>query len=232
MVNCEKVWMEKMVGLRRSFRKRKKRPQTLIAERKSAVFGSPAWVSAAVLAALLLTSCGKAESGGNVTTVSIQKDGTVSNHIEESFSQSYYDAEELRQAILMEAADFNKAAGSDAIGVEKIEVDEGVVTVRMTYQNSGDYAAFNDVIFFAGAAKDAPADYELNVVLSGVKDEGQTVGKSDILSMDGYMLLVTDISDPVNLNGKAEYVSDNVTVSDNRKCVQVEGEGMGYVLYK
>lgn len=189
---------------------------------------------AALLAAgtLLLASCSGPQGGGEGSNVSIQKDGTVLSHIEESFAQDYYDLEELQQAILTEAADFNKAAGDDKISVEKIEANEGVVTVRMTYGEPLDYAAYNHVLFYAGAAADVPEGYELNVVLSGVKDDSQTVGKSDILSMEGYKLLIMDIPEPVYLDGKAEYVSGNVAVSPNRKCAQVEGEGTGYVLYK
>ena len=180
----------------------------------------------------LLTSGNGSQGEKSGSTVSIQKDGTILSHIEESFAQDYYDLEELRQAILVEAADFNKAAGSDKISVEKIEADEGVVTVRMTYREPLDYAAYNHVLFFAGMPADVPEEYELNVVLSGTKDNSQTIGKSDILSMEGYKLLVMNIQEPVYLDGRAEYASDNVAVSDNRKCAQVEGEGTGYVLYK
>lgn len=181
---------------------------------------------------MMLTACKDGQDGGESTSVTIQKDGTVLSHIEESFEQDYYDIEELQQAILMEAADYNKMAGEGKIDVEKISVDGGVATVRMIYQESADYAAFNKVSFFAGAAGNAPEGYDLNVVLSGVKDANETIGKSDILAMEDYKLLIMDVQEPVYLNGRAEYVSANVTAADSRKSVWLSGEGLGYVLYK
>lgn len=180
----------------------------------------------------VLTSCKEGQNGEDVTTITIQKDGTVLSNIEESFEQSYYDAQELQQTILTEAADYNKAAGSAKINVEKIDVNEGRVTVRMTYQEPADYAAFNKVLFFVGAAKDAPDECDLNVVLSGVKDANETIGKSDMLAMEDYKILIMGVQEPVYLNGRAEYVSDNVTTADDWKSVWVSGEGQGYVLYK
>ena len=97
MVNCEKVWMEDDGQVWTDF------PKT--AKIMPAVF----------LAAgmFLLTSCNGSQGEKSGSTVSIQKDGTILSHIEESFAQDYYDLEELRQAILVEAAHFNKAAGSE-----------------------------------------------------------------------------------------------------------------------
>lgn len=198
-------------------------------------------------AALLLTSCGQG-SGEETSTVSIQKDGTISSHIKEAFDRSYYDGDELQQSILQAAADYNRAAGSGQITVEKIDVDDGTVTVKMVYQSSEDYADFNRTVFFAGSPKDAESKkFDLNVVLSHVKDTNETIGKSDILAMDDYRLLILKgpeavllngqaeyVSDDVTvyLNGRAEYISDNVTVSSNRKSVKLSEEGLGYVLYK
>ena len=181
---------------------------------------------------MMLTACKDGQDSGESTSVTIQRDGTVLSHIRESFEQDYYDIEELQQAILAEAADYNKMAGEGKIDVEKISVDGGMATVRMIYQEPADYAAFNQVSFFAGAAGNAPKEYDLNVVLSGVKDAGKTIGKSDILAMEGYKLLITDVQEPVYLDGRAEYVSDNITAADSRKSVWLSGEGLGYVLYK
>ncbi len=180
---------------------------------------------------LLVSACGN-DGGGETTSITVQKDGTILSYIVENFEQDYYDGEELQQAILMEAADYNKTAGSGRINVEKVNVDSGVATVRMTYQEAGDYAGFNHMIFFVGSAENAEKDYELNVVLSGIKDTNDTVGKADILAMKDYKLLITDVQEPVFLDGRAEYISDNVTVSSDRKNVQLSGDGLGYVLYK
>ena len=180
---------------------------------------------------LLISACEKS-GGEEVTSITVQKDGTILSHIVESFEQGYYDSEELQQSILAEAADYNKMAGNGRINVEKIDVDSGVATVRMIYQEAEDYADFNHTVFFVGSTEKAGEEYELNVVLSGAKDTNDTVGRADILAMKDYKLLITDAQEPVFLNGKAEYISDNVTVSSDRNNIQLSGDGLGYVLYR
>lgn len=194
---------------------------------------SSKWKTGLLLSMVMLfvSACanGKRE---DFTSITVQKDGTILSYIVESFEQDYYDSEELQQAILTEAANYNKTAGNGKINVEKIDVDGGVATVRMIYQEAGDYAGFNHIIFFVGNTEKAGENYELNVVLSGTKDANDTVGRADILAMTDYKLLITDVQEPVFLDGKAEYVSDNVTVSNDRKNIQLSGDGLGYVLYK
>lgn len=191
-------------------------------------------IKAGLLAAtvvFLLSAC-KENGGEEISSITVQKDGAIISHIVESFEQGYYDSEELQQTILMEAADYNKSAGNGSVSVEKIEVDGGVATVHMTYQSAEDYAVFNHTVFFVGSTEDAEGEYELNVVLSGTKDANDTVGRADILAMKDYKLLITDAQEPVFLNGKAEYISDNVTVSSDWKNIQLSGDGLGYVLYR
>lgn len=194
---------------------------------------SSKWKTGLLLSMVMLfvSACANGK-GEDFTSITVQKDGTILSYIVESFEQDYYDSEELQQAILTEAANYNKTAGNGKINVEKIDVDGGVATVRMIYQEAGDYAGFNHIIFFVGNTEKAGENYELNVVLSGTKDANDTVGRADILAMTDYKLLITDVQEPVFLDGKAEYVSDNVTVSNDRKNIQLSGDGLGYVLYK
>lgn len=194
---------------------------------------SSKWKTGLLLSMVMLfvSACANGK-GEDFTSITVQKDGTILSYIVESFEQDYYDGEELQQAILTEAANYNKTAGNGKINVEKIDVDGGVATVRMIYQEAGDYAGFNHIIFFVGNTEKAGENYELNVVLSGTKDANDTVGRADILAMTDYKLLITDVQEPVFLDGKAEYVSDNVTVSNDRKNIQLSGDGLGYVLYK
>lgn len=184
---------------------------------------------------LTMVSCGSMKSGADGTSVSLDKNGTVQSNIRESFEESYYDEDELLQMILTQAASYNRKAGSGSIAVEKVEVKDGVAEVQMTYAKAQDYASFNKMVFFAGNAKEADQEgYELNVVLSGVKNPQETVGKGDILAMEDEMLLITDTTDTIKLDGKALYVSENVTVSGNGKtvCRSLDSEGLAYIIFK
>ncbi len=184
---------------------------------------------------LVFSACGGEDGDESGTFLSLAKDGTIRSHIEESFEESYYDKEELEQAVLEQAADYNNRTGTESIAVKKVEVKDGLAQVTLTYAGVRDYAAFNQVLFFAGTAGDAQsAGYDLDVVLSGVKDSGETLGKADILALKEEKLLVTDINETVKLDGKALYISDNVTVSSGGKIVKrsEDGNKMMYVVYK
>lgn len=185
----------------------------------------------AVMAAMV--SCSNVGESGSYVTIG--KNGTLQSNIEESFEESYYDQEELQQMILTQAATYNRGTGNSSITVEKVDVRDGIAVVQMTYAAAGDYASFNKAVFFVGKAQDAEKEgYELNVVLSGVKDSKETVGKSDILAVENVTLLITDIDDAIQLNGKALYVSDNVIVSDNGKtvCRMEDSEKTAYIIFK
>lgn len=188
-----------------------------------------------LLGVLCVTSCGGAEEEDGAGAISFTKEGTIRSDIRESFEQSYYDKDELQQAVLEEVADYNNSAGAESITVEKVTVEDGVALVEMTYQKAADYAAFNQTTFFCGSAAQAKSGgFNLNVVLSGVKDTTETVGESDILAMEGVTLLITDVPEEISLNGKALYVSDNTTVSGSGKNVRAAGEDgeLIYIIFK
>lgn len=188
----------------------------------------------------VMVSCSSKSEEAEGTFISFGKDGSVQSHITESFvpenaSENYYDEAELQQSILSQAASYNRNAENGSITVEKVEAKDDMVIVQMTYASTQDYAAFNKAVLFMGeASKAAEEGYELNVVLSSIKDANETVGKADILAMKDAMLLITNVSDTIILNGKALYVSGNVTVSGNAKAVMrsAEDNGLAYIIFK
>lgn len=168
------------------------------------------------------------------STVSILKDGRIDSQIIENFEKPYYDQDELQQRILQEVASYNRMAGEGAISVEKVDADNGIVRVKMTYAKASDYAAFNNGVFFVGSIEEArEAGYDLNKVLSSTKDSLVTVGMSDMLAMTDVQILITDMKEPVTLNGKAAYISNNVTVNEKLKTVifDQESKELSYIIY-
>ena len=183
----------------------------------------------------VMVSCGSTGTEMEETSVSLGTEGMIQSNIVESFAESYYDEAELQQSILSQAATYNRMNENGSVKVEKVEVKDNMALVQMTYAGAGDYASFNKAVFFVGEAKEAAEEgYELNVVLSSVKDSGETIGKADILAMKEATLLITDVSDAIILNGKALYVSENVTVSGNAKTIKrsAEDDGLAYIIFK
>lgn len=191
--------------------------------------------AAIVLVSLFFTACGSEEGENSASTISFTKEGKVRAELKESFEQSYYDKDELQQTILTEVAEYNRTAGDENISVEKVEVADGMAEVAMTYEGAGDYASFNQVVFFAGSPAEAEsAGYDLNVVLSSVKNANETIGKSDILAMKDVTVLITDEQEGIALDSRVLYVSDNVAVSGNARELRRAGEdkNLAYIIYK
>ncbi|MGN0376931.1 MAG: hypothetical protein ACI4ED_04780 [Suilimivivens sp.] len=185
-----------------------------------------------ITGAVALTACAGEEEE---SFVSLLKDGSVDSTIVEDFDKAYYDKDELQKMILEEAASYNRSVGEGAISIDKISVADGVAKVKMIYAGADDYAAFNDMIFFVGTVQEAKeAGYDLNKVLSSATDRLATVGMSDMLAMEDVNILITDMKEPVILNGKALYISGNVTVDKKYKTVSFDesSEGLAYVIYK
>lgn len=188
-----------------------------------------------VLVSLFFTACGSEEGESSAAAISFTKEGKVRAELKESFEQSYYDKDELEQTILTEVAEYNRTAGNDSITVEKVEVADGMAEVAMTYEGAKDYASFNQVVFFAGSPAEAEsAGYDLNVVLSSVKNANETIGKSDILAMKDVTILITDEREAIALSSKALYVSSNVALSQNARELRMAGEDkeLAYIIYK
>lgn len=185
-----------------------------------------------MLAAVTLGGCG---SETEESRAELQKDGSVKSVVTADFDKPDYDIEELKQMVLEESAAYNRSTGDGAISVEKVSEKNGTASVKMTYKSAADYAAFNDGIFFVGSPKEAEEEgYNLNRVLSGTKNPLETVGGADILAMDDAKILITDMKDPVVLDGKAVYTSDNVQTDKKYKTVTLKEESgePAYIIYK
>lgn len=183
---------------------------------------------------MTLSACGSFGNSTEETRILLNKDGSIKSYITESFEKDYYLQEELQQMILSEAASYNRSKGESRITVEKVEVAEQTATVEMTYAAAEDYSTFNDVLFFMGSPADAAdAGYDLNVVLSSVKDTNETIAEADILAMEGVTLLITDVPEQVEFFGKAVYADDHAVLTENGKALMsAESREPAYILFE
>ena len=67
-----------------------------------------------------LAGCGNSVPEGNA--ISVDKKGTITSTITESFDKDFYDADELKEEIDSELADYNKTFAKDHISLKKFEV--------------------------------------------------------------------------------------------------------------
>lgn len=191
-----------------------------------------AFILGILLGTMPLTAC---SAGAKESSVSLLKDGEIRADIVEDFDKSYYDKDELQQMILEEVVSYNREFGENTISVDKVSLENGVVRVGMTYADFDAYASFNDGVFFVGSVQEAQkAGYDLNKVFISTADQLVTAGISDILEMSDAKLLITDMKEPVILDGKALYISSNVTTDKRCRTVsfdETSGE-MAYIIYQ
>lgn len=86
----------------------------------------------------LLTGCGATTA--EVTTIAIQKDGTIEHTLVEDFGEESVDA--LQSMMLEKTAAYNKNNADGEIAVKTVEEEDGIVKVVMTYPDAAAFDGF------------------------------------------------------------------------------------------
>lgn len=199
-----------------------------------------------VCMAILLGGCGKTTV--EITTIAIQKDGTIKHTMVEEFGEKSADA--LESMMSEKAAAYNSAnpGGESGVSVDEVEAGEGIVRVSMTYPDAASFDGFMnmDVVavdpalrapFFYGTVEEAyEQGFDLEIDLQGVEDESALQGKDDILALGKNRIIIYDsemnLGAPVQIStqDKPLYISDNVTVA-GKNVVEISGtEELAYIL--
>lgn len=197
-----------------------------------------------------LTACGdKVSEGTNeelVTSISVNKDGSIESKIVEAFGESYYDVSDLRAMIEEAVSDYSKQAPTSEISLKGCDVSDSVVTVEMKFNDYNAYAGFNNENFFAGTIQAAyEAGYDLNMTLNAVssKEGSATVSKQELLSMGDNHIVILEKSKldeegkmgetiRVNCYNEILYVGDGVSAVGKKSADISLAEGLGIVVFK
>ena len=174
--------------------------------------------AASSMALMAMTGCG--ESGKEVTTITIDKDGHVSNVIYEQFDKEYYDLQELSDMAAEEVSEYNSEYISQKITLDKVEaIDDGsFARVSMKYESATDFSNFNDEDLFFGTIEEAEAaGYKVSGELidnNGVKIESSFVQDHP----DRHIVITNDRSNiitPYNI----EYTTKGVTLAGKKEAM-------------
>lgn len=200
--------------------------------------------SAAMFLAILfcLTGCGGIERAKE-STVTVNKEGIVTEALIEEFLSENYDADELEASIKELADTYNEEIGKEAVKIMKIRVKEGVATALLQYESDDIYREFNQVDFFAGNVGQAKEEgYTFAGTFQDV--EGKEIASGTVLdSCTDQQVII--IREPLNVQvpGKILYVSNNMKILNNKQAkleqdvdviyenTQVTTEAFGYVIY-
>lgn len=184
-----------------------------------------------------LTGCGIVDGfSPEVSGISIDKKGGITEVVRENFDQSYYSEDELESEIAKEIEEYNTQAGDKAVKEKGLKIKNGVAQLKMTYASSEDYANFNRVDFFTGniiGAVQAGYMFEGSFwpVSDGKIQEDSAVWGSEIISGTNYQVVAVKGPLLVEVPGKIVYVSSNVKVTDKSTGV-VEETSKAYIIYE
>ena len=190
-----------------------------------------AHILAVLCFAAFLTGCTDSQDTADRTLIELKKNGSVVHTIVEDFAESYYDIEELKNAIGQACDTYNETAGKEAVKMESAEVSEGTATVVMTYDSTQSYSDFNRQALFAGTVKDAfKAGYDLNVTLFPVKEGEAPIGKDELLSMGEKKIAI--VREDVTVWGKIRSLSEDAVPGSKADTASVTDENsLTYILF-
>ena len=203
-------------------------------------------ISLLVLLGFILSGCGKTTV--EVTTIAIQKDGTIVHTMVENFGEESVDT---LQSMMQEKVDIyndDNSGTEGSITINTVETDEGMVKVVMTYPDAASFDGFMnmDVVavdpalrapFFYGTVEDAYMQgYDMEISLESAEEGDGLQGKNDLLSMGKNKLIIYDkemnqgAAVQISPQEKPLYISDNVTVAGKNLVEVSETDKLAYIL--
>ena len=162
----------------------------------------------------------------DATTVQIGDDGSVTETILDELDRDYYSGTELEEMVTKELAAYNARFGNERISLTQSTIEEGKVTLVLTYAAASDYMSFNELPMFQGSMLGAQMegylfDNDFYKVTDGVQSE-KSVSNEEPLSHKEYQVLVSDLYHVARVPGKIMYVSANAAVGDEFTAIPVQ----------
>lgn len=180
------------------------------------------WTGAIAVTAMmttLLTGCGDQLSDAAVSTVSLQKDGSVEVVTVEDFGEEYYSEDELSQTIAEELTKYNTT--QESVKNKELKVKDGTAKLTMEYAEGTDYASFNDCVFYYGTVSGAvSAGYDLSSVMNAVsrEDTNKVLVTKDLDTLaENKMIILTEPYE-IRTYAKILYASSNVSVTGDKEA--------------
>ncbi|MDO5541126.1 MAG: hypothetical protein Q4F83_13850 [Eubacteriales bacterium] len=191
---------------------------------------------AAVVLCIICILTGCSGFSPEVTGVSINKKGRITQVVRENFDKDYYSKKEVESEISAGIKAYNESVGSKCVKKTGFSVKNDVAVLRMTYASAKDYADFNNIGFYLGDILGAvQAGYAFEgkflEVSGGKVKETDPIWGSQIMSGKNYKTIVIEEAMLVEAPGDIKYVSENMKVTGKSTAV-LEETGRAYILYE
>ncbi len=184
----------------------------------------------------LLCACGMMNQQVDTTTVSFNKNGEITEVIVEDFSQPYYNVEELKgdiEELITSYRNSSDAVSEDAVVLGEVELSEDKqIRVNMEFKSYKDYKAFNERDLFWGTVADAySAGYEFTSMRE-VDQEDVVLSASDVLEKSDMHMVILEEAQQVILPGKIRYISDGVSVIEDKRAINLNEGQKAFIIYE
>lgn len=148
--------------------------------------------------------------------ISISEDGSITEIIQETLDEAYYNTSELQNMITSEVTDYNKQNGENSVTVKNFETEGQNVKLEMVYASAKDYASFNHVEFYYGSLINAQLEgYLFDVSYKKVRDgvvSGNAVSGSEVIKAMDKEVLIVQAPLEVKVPGSILYTSTNAEI--------------------
>lgn len=187
-----------------------------------------------VLGLIGMTGCTKEEliltaDAIDSDTILAKNNGEIQAATVEEFDKDYYNLNELTEFVTAEIDSYNLSSGGANVTMNELQRKDNNVVMIISYSGMKHYAEFNKVIgaYFNGGKTDVAMD--LPDTLINVKN-GTGENTSVVLQNEELRFLVIDEAADVLVDGKVQFISDNLDVSNNK--IHGVNEGRKVIVFK
>ncbi len=187
----------------------------------------------------LLSACAQ-KTDADVSTVFIEKKGSVVSLDVENLDRDYYSEEELESYITEHIEEYTGEHG-DTVEKLSFDVEGETAKLKMEYDSCEDYAGFNGIEFYHGTVVKAQAQgYDFDTEFYSVKDgeKQKDAAKKDVLADDDANVAIIKANINVKVPGSILFVSSKDTKLEGKDTVSITGKGsneeaaLTYIIYK
>lgn len=173
---------------------------------------------------VFLTGCSGEVQLCEGTNLQLDADGGVTVTYIEEFPSDYYDVAELEAMNAEEVAEYNSIVGEEAVTVISTVTDGSKITLTMHFSDMEDYGDMNGVPVYSGTVSQAIAmGYDMNKSFTDAKT-GEKITDINWEELGASHVIIVNEAVSVYPYRKIEMVTDNVTVSEDRKMATVTSD--------
>lgn len=184
------------------------------------------------LVTLLLTGC-NSSFDPSVTSLYIQKDGTLISAVVESFEKDYYSFSEFESMIKKEVDNHNNMFSEPAIDIERLELEDDTLYLLLQFDNADAYEQYSEEYCFLGTIDEA-LDEGLPFDMLFKDAESTEFTTTEVTEKKDNHVVIVQSEGFIQLESTIKYVSNNVEIISEHMAEVMsmdDEEEYAYIIY-